>query len=69
MLFGGGKLSIAISFAGTGRMTVLSVLSPLVQETYVVEPISTSTPQIVLVKRESNDSQKVNEDNKGDVTI
>ena len=35
----------------------------------VAEPISTSTPQIVLVKRESNDSQKNNEENKGEVTI
>ena len=35
----------------------------------VAEPISTSTLQIVLVKRASNDSQKNNEGNKGEITV
>ena len=35
----------------------------------VVEPISTSTPQIVLVMHASNDSQKNNEGNEGEITV
>ena len=35
----------------------------------VAEPINTSTLQIVLVKRASNDSQKNNDGNKGQITV
>ena len=35
---------------------------------YVSEPISTPTPQVVLVKSASNDTQKNNEGNKGEIT-